>query len=344
MIRIDPPRIRVRILPRMALNEVAPPLPVPRIQLSHGGRKMPVIALGTAVDPPVPAEVTKSAVVQAIELGYRHFDTAHKYRSEQPIGDAVQEALNLGLIQSRDEVFITSKLWCGDTHPHLVVPGLKKTLGNLKMDWIDLYLIHWPLSCTPDKYDFPIKEDDFLPMDFEGVWAAMEECLKLGLAKCIGVSNFTCKKLKHLLSVASIPPAVNQVEVNPFWQQKKLIDLCRENGIAVTGYSPLGAIGTFYGSNKIMDCQVLQQIAKSEGKTVPQVCLRWAYEQGIAVAVKSFNRERMKENLMIFDWELSEEDHEKIRGITQSRTVTGWPYLSKKGPFRTLEELWDGEL
>ena len=81
------------------------------------------------------------------------------------------------------------------------------------MEWIDLYLIHWPLSCTPDKYDFPIKEDDFLPMDFEGVWAAMEECLKLGLAKCIGVSNFTCKKLKHLLSVAKIPPAVNQVSL-----------------------------------------------------------------------------------------------------------------------------------
>jgi len=112
----------------MAPNEVAPPLPVPRIQLSHGARNMPVIALGTAADPPVPAEVTKSAVVDAIQLGYRHFDTAHKYRSEQPIGDAVQEAVNLGLIQSRDEVFITSKLWCGDAHPHLVVSGLKKTL------------------------------------------------------------------------------------------------------------------------------------------------------------------------------------------------------------------------
>ncbi|KAL2904165.1 Non-functional NADPH-dependent codeinone reductase 2 [Bienertia sinuspersici] len=348
-IKLGPLRLGVVSLstqPKMTTNEVAPPrqLSVPEIKLSHGGRSIPVMGLGTAVDPPVSLEDTKSAVIRAMEVGYRHFDTAHKYKSEQPIGEAVQEALSLGLIQSRDELFITSKLWCGDAHPDLVVPGLKKSLRNLKMDWIDLYLIHWPLSCQPGKTDFPIKEDDFLPMDFQGVWAAMEECQKLGLAKCIGVSNFSCKKLEHLLAIANFPPAVNQVEVNPFWQQKKLIDLCRENGILITAYSPLGAIGTFYGSNRILESEVLQEIAKSKGKSIPQVCLRWLYEQGVSVVVKSFNKERMKENLKIFDWELTEEEHEKIRGIPQSRGVTGWPYLSEKGPFKTLEELWDGEI
>ncbi|CAO2829175.1 unnamed protein product [Amaranthus hypochondriacus] len=330
----------------MTINSSTRPsqLRVPELKLSHGDRSIPVIGLGTAVDPPVSAEDMKSAVLQAIEVGYRHFDTAHKYKSEQPIGEAVQEALSMGIIQSRDELFITSKLWCGDAHPDLVVPGLQKSLRNLKMEWIDLYLIHWPLSCQPGKYDFPIKEDDFLPMDFHGVWAAMEECKKLGLTKCIGVSNFSCKKLKDLLAVTKIPPAVNQVEVNPFWQQKKLIDLCKENGIVITAYSPLGAIGTFYGSNRVLESQVLQEIAKAKGKSIPQVCLRWAYEQGITLVVKSFNKERMKENLMIFDWELSEEDNEKIRGIPQSRGVTGWPYLSNKGPFKTLEQLWDGEI
>ncbi|XP_074274475.1 non-functional NADPH-dependent codeinone reductase 2-like [Silene latifolia] len=319
-------------------------LSAPRVKLNNELIQIPVIGLGTAVDPPVPDDEIKSAVIRAIEVGFRHFDTAHKYRSEKPIGEAVQEALSTGLIQSRDELFITSKLWCGDAHPDLVVDALAKTLRNLKMEYIDLYLIHWPLSCQPGKYDFPIKEDDFLPMDFEGVWRAMEECQKLGLAKSIGVSNFSCKKLKDLLAVSKIPPAVNQVEVNPFWQQKKLIDLCKENGILVTAYSPLGAIGTFYGSNRVLESEVLQEIAKSKGKSIPQVCLRWAYEQGIAVVVKSFNRERMIENLTIFDWELSEEDHEKIQGIPQSRGVTGWPYLSNKGPFKTLEELWDGEI
>ncbi|KAL9246457.1 hypothetical protein vseg_019989 [Gypsophila vaccaria] len=317
---------------------------IPHLNITQGDRSMPVIALGTAVDPPVSEDIIKTSIIRAIEVGYRHFDTAHKYKSEKPIGEAVQEALGLGLIQSREDVFITSKLWCGDAHSHLVLPGLTKTLENLKMEWIDLYLIHWPLSCQPGKYDFPIKEDDFMPMDFEGVWRAMEECQKLGLAKCIGVSNFSCKKLNDLLAISKIPPAVNQVEVSPFWQQKKLTDLCKQNGILVAAYSPLGAIGTFYGSNRVLECEVLQEIAKSKGKSIPQVCLRWAYEQGIAVVVKSFNTERMKENLSIFGWELSEDDHEKIRGIPQSRGVTGWPYLSKKGPFKTLEELWDGEL
>ncbi|XP_010695885.2 non-functional NADPH-dependent codeinone reductase 2 [Beta vulgaris subsp. vulgaris] len=330
----------------MSTNEAAPAneFRVPQMKLSHGGRSIPVIGLGTAVDPPVSAEYMKSAVLRAIEVGYRHFDTAHKYKSEQPIGDAVQEALSLGLIQSRDELFITSKLWCGDAHPSLVLPGLHKSLRNLKMEWIDLYLIHWPLSCQPGKLDFPIKEDDFLPLDFQGVWAAMEECQNLGLVKCIGVSNFSCKKLQNLLAIAKIPPAVNQVEVNPFWQQKKLIELCKENEILITAYSPLGAIGTFYGSSRILESEVLQEIAEAKKKSIPQVCLRWAYEQGITVVVKSFNEERMKENLMIFDWELTEEDHEKIRGIPQSRGVTGWPYLSKQGPFTTLDELWDGEI
>ncbi|GMH27620.1 hypothetical protein Nepgr_029463 [Nepenthes gracilis] len=326
---------------------VSPPssrLTIPEVQLSHGGRSVPLIGLGTAVDPPVSSEVTKAAILKAIGSGYRHFDTAVRYRTEQPLGDALQEALRLGLLKTRDEVFITSKLWCGDAHPELIVPAIHKSLRNLRLEYLDLFLIHWPVSSQPGKTDFPIKKEDFLPMEYESVWAAMEECQKLGLTKCIGVSNFSSKKLAHILSVAKIPPAVNQVEVNPFWQQKKLIDFCKRNGIQVTAYSPLGAIGTFYGSNRVMECQVLKEIAKARGKTVPQVCLRWAYEQGIAVVVKSFNSERMKENLMIFDWELSAEDHEKISQIPQSRGVTGWPYISPIGPIKTLEELWDGEL
>uniref|UniRef100_A0A803MBT1 NADP-dependent oxidoreductase domain-containing protein n=1 Tax=Chenopodium quinoa TaxID=63459 RepID=A0A803MBT1_CHEQI len=338
MIRVDPLRVRAIHLTTES-NMTSPPsqLRVPQIKLSHGERSIPVIGLGTAVDPPVSADEMKSAVVRAIEVGYRHFDTAHKYKSEQPVGDAVQEALSLGLVQSRDELFITSKLWCGDAHPNLVVPGLQKSLRNLKMEWIDLYLIHWPLSCQPGKNDFPIKEDDFLPMDFQGVWAAMEECQKLGLAKCIGVSNFSCKKLNDLLAIAKIPPAVNQVEVSPFWQQKKLIDLCKENGILITAYSPLGAIGTFYGSNRILESEVLQEIAKSKGKSIPQVCLRWAYEQEITIVVKSFNNERMKENLKIFDWELTEEDHEKIReSLRVEGSLAGLIY-QRKGLLRHLK-------
>ncbi|GAB2280386.1 hypothetical protein Dimus_015021 [Dionaea muscipula] len=317
---------------------------VPRARLSHGGGSMPLLGLGMAPDPPVPHDVTRGAVLDALEVGYRHFDTAALYKTEQPLGEAISQALLSSLIRSREEIFVTSKLWCSDAHKGLVLPALHKTLQNLELDYVDLYLIHWPVSSTPGAIEYPIKKEDFRPMDYKSIWADMEECQKLGLAKAIGVSNFSCKKLSHLLAIATIPPAVNQVEVNPAWQQKKLIDFCKANNILVTAYSPLGATGTFYGNNRVLESDIINEIATTRGKTAAQVSLRWAFEQGIAVVVKSFNRERMKQNLDIFDWELSADDHEKIRKIPQSRVCTGSDYTSSYGPFRTLEELWDEEL
>lgn len=304
---------------------------------------MPVLGFGTASDPPVDSETTKNAVLQAIELGYRHFDTAALYNSEQPLGEAIAEALNRGLIKSRDEVFITSKLWCSEAHAQFVHPALQRTLKNLNMDYIDLFLIHWPVSSKPGIIEYPIKPEEFLPMDFKSVWAAMEDCQRLGLTKSIGVSNFSWKKLEEILSTANIPPAVNQVEVNPCWQQKKLIEFCNAKGIVVVAYSPLGAAGTFYGTNRVLNSPVLNQIAKARGKSVAQVTLRWAYEQGIGVVVKSFNKDRMQQNLEIFDWSLSNEDLQKIGEIPQGRACTGTDYTSIYGPYKTVEELWDGD-
>ncbi|XP_058193265.1 non-functional NADPH-dependent codeinone reductase 2-like [Rhododendron vialii] len=317
---------------------------IPETPLSSGGRKMPVLGFGTASDPPVAAETTKQAVLHAIEVGYRHFDTAALYYTEEPLGEAIAEAINLGLIKSREEIFITSKLWCSDSHQEFVLPALRKTLKKLKLEYIDLYLIHWPVSSKPGIYKYPIKKEDFLPMDYKSVWSAMEECQRLGLTKAIGVSNFSCKKLADVLATAIISPAVNQVEVNPVWQQKKLIEFCKGNGILVVAYAALGAVGTFYGTNRVMESDTLKEIAKARGKTVAQVCLRWAYEQGIGVVVKSFNKERMKQNLEIFNWALSKEESQKIGEIPQSRACLGKDYTSVYGPFKTIEEVWDGEL
>ncbi|XVF44102.1 hypothetical protein PTKIN_Ptkin02bG0093400 [Pterospermum kingtungense] len=319
---------------------------VPQYELASNGsgKRMPVLGFGTATSPPVEPEATKTAVLAAIKVGYRHFDTATKYGSEEPLGEAIQEALSIGLIQSRDELFITTKLWCGDAHGQLVVPALKRSLQKLKLEYLDLFLIHWPVSAKPGTYEFPIKEENFLPMDFKSVWGAMEDCQRLGLTKYIGVSNFTCKKLKDILNVAKIPPAVNQVEMNPLWQQKKLKEFCLAKGIFLTAYSPLGANGTTWGDNRVLECEVLKEIARAEGKTVAQVSLRWAYEQGVGVIVKSFNGERMKQNLEIFDWSLDEEDLKKIDYIPQNRGVLGLHYISKYGPYKTVEEMWDGEL
>lgn len=286
----------------------------------------------------------KESILHAIELGYRHFDSASLYQSEVPLGEAISDALRLGLIKSRDELFITSKLWCSDGHKDLVLPALQKTLENLQLEYLDLYLIHWPVSSKPGEYVLPVKEKDLLPMDFQSVWEAMEECQKLGLAKSIGVSNFSCKKLENLLATAKIPPAVNQVEISPLWQQKKIREFCEEKGIHVTAYSPLGAKGMLWGTNNVMECQVLKEIAAARGKSMAQICLRWVHEQGVSVLVKSFNKERIKQNLDIFDWKLSQEDLKRISQIPQQRAYMAAEFVSEKGPYKSVEEFWDGEI
>eukprot|EP00262_Sarcandra_glabra_P015788 TRINITY_DN495_c1_g1_i1.p1 TRINITY_DN495_c1_g1~~TRINITY_DN495_c1_g1_i1.p1 ORF type:complete len:335 (+),score=41.68 TRINITY_DN495_c1_g1_i1:92-1006(+) len=304
---------------------------------------MPLIGMGTAQRPFV-LEAMKSALLHAIELGYRHFDTGAVYMSEQPLADVVAEALNRGLIKSRTDLFITSKLWCSDAHAHLVLPALQKSLKNLNMEYLDLYLLHWPLSLKPGESELPFNQEDLLPMDFKFVWEAMEECQRLGLTKSVGVSNFSCKKLADLLETATIPPAVNQVEMHAVWQQKKLRAFCATKGIHVSAYSPLGAKGTFWGSADVMDCDVLKEIAEARGKSVAQIALRWVYEQGASLLVKSFNKERMGENLKIFDWVLSDQDKEKISQIPQRKVNLGKEFIAIDGPYKSVEELWDGEI
>ncbi|MED6215987.1 hypothetical protein PIB30_003185 [Stylosanthes scabra] len=300
---------------------------------------MPVMGLGTAdALESNGGDTTKQAVIEAIKVGYRHFDTASIYGSEQALGKAIAEALTLGLISSRDELFITSKLWLSDNHPHLVLPALRKSLENLGLEYLDLYLIHWPLSAKPGLVKVPYDEDDLVPFDLNGVWASMEESHKLGLVKSIGVSNFSTKKLEHLLSFATIPPAVNQVEMNASWQQKNLTEYCKAKGIIVTAYSPLGAKGTSWGSNDVMDSELLKEIAKAHGKSVARVSLRWLYEQGVTFAVKSYNKDRIKQNLQIFDFSLTNDDYQKISQIKHTRKA-------KNGPttFMAAHDLFDGE-
>ncbi|XP_020231588.1 methylecgonone reductase [Cajanus cajan] len=317
---------------------------IPEVILSSG-QKMPVIGLGTAAIPPPPHEALTSILIDAFEVGYKHFDTASLYETEEPLGKAVAKALELGLIKSRDEVFITSKLWTTDAHPDLVVPSLKTSLQKLGLEYVDLYLIHWPLRMKPEAkgYHNILKENVIPSFDMKGTWEAMEECFRLGLAKSIGVSNFGIKKLTQLLENATIPPAVNQVEMSPAWQQGKLREFCKQKGIHVSAWSPLGAYKTSYGTNTVMESPILKEIACARQKSTAQIALRWIYEQGTIAIVRSFNKERMKQNLDIFDWELSEEESQKFSEIPQHRTYHGVCFVSENGPYKTLEELWDGD-
>ncbi|PSR90912.1 Non-functional NADPH-dependent codeinone reductase [Actinidia chinensis var. chinensis] len=185
----------------------------------------------------------RKAILHSIIIGYRHFDAAAVYQSEQCLGEALAQALELGLVKSRQELFITSKLWCAYAHPDRVLPALQNTLKRLGMEYIVLYLIHYPMSL---------------------------KSVGCGLPRNIGVSNFSCKKLEHLLLTSMIPPAVNQVEMSPFWQQAKLGEFCQKKGIHITAFSDLGATGTLWASNQVLDSEVLKEIAETKGKTVAQ--------------------------------------------------------------------------
>ncbi|CAM0904460.1 unnamed protein product [Alopecurus aequalis] len=303
---------------------------IPEFLAGSGGRPLPAVGFGTASFPFV-AEDVKKAVLAALELGYRNIDTASLYGSEKLAGEAVAEAARCGVIASRGEVFVTTKVWCTQCHPDLVLPSLKESLQELQMEYVDLYLVHWPMSVKPSKPYFPMKREDIVPMDLEGVWAAMEECHRLGFAKMIGVSNFTTKKLQELLAIAKIPPAVNQVELNPIWQQQKLIEFCKEKGIHVSAYSPLGGQSRTSKINAVLQSEVLKEIAEARGKSIAQISLRWIYEQGASMVAKSMKKERLKENIEIFDWELTDEDRFKIAQIPQQKKVTVRAILSPEG-------------
>uniref|UniRef100_A0A7N0TV61 NADP-dependent oxidoreductase domain-containing protein n=1 Tax=Kalanchoe fedtschenkoi TaxID=63787 RepID=A0A7N0TV61_KALFE len=291
-----------------------PSVVIPEVALASDIR-MPVIGLGTSSSPPAGAQAVRGAVLEAIKAGYRHFDTASLYGSEEPLGEAIAEAIDAGLVESRREVFVTSKLWATSAEPQLVLPSIKNSLRNLKLEYLDLYLIHMPLRLSRSE------QLAAHPLDIKSVWEAMEECQKSGLARAIGVSNFSCKKLAELLSSATIPPAVNQVEMNPLWHQKQLREFCEVNRIHITAYSPLGASGTSWGDNRVLENDVLQGIAKTKGKSVAQVSLRWLYEQGVSMVAKSFDKDRMRSNLDIFSWSLTEEETEKIDQLPQRKGV-----------------------
>ncbi|KAJ9699617.1 hypothetical protein PVL29_005471 [Vitis rotundifolia] len=295
---------------------------IPGVLLSSG-QEMPLVGMGTATSPwPQPHHLT-SILVDAIEVGYRHFDTAELW----------QRLWREASFKGRSEVFITSKLWCKDNHPDLVLPAINKTLQKLGMEYVDLYLVHWPVRLKKDAPDKDFRGKDVVPWDMKGTWEAMEECCRLGLAKSIGVSNFSCKKLSQLLQYAAIPPAVNQVEMNAAWQQVKLREFCREKGIHVGAWSPLGANGAFWGSLAVVESPILKEISAAKGRSLAQVALRWLHQ----------HREKMTENLQIFDWEFNDDELTKIEKIPQRRGFAGQWFVHPNGPYKSVEELWDDD-
>ncbi|ONK58112.1 uncharacterized protein A4U43_C09F8250 [Asparagus officinalis] len=201
--------------------------------------------------------------------------------------------------------------------------------------------IHWPFRLK--KGTSPSGEN-VIPSDIRSTWAAMEKLYDSGKAKAIGVSNFSCKKLKDLLDIARVPPAVNQVECHPSWQQKKLRSFCDSKGIHISAYRPLGPRASEGFSNNLQSHPIITEIAEKLGKSPAQVILRWGIQMGHSVLPKSTNEGRLKTNLDIFDWSIPADLFVKLEDIEQAKLVTGQIFVSPDGICKSEEEVWDGEI
>ena len=301
------------------------------LSLSNGAA-MPAVGLGFwKLGPADVAHV----VPAAIQAGYRHFDCACDYGNEAEVGSALAEALANGLCR-REDLWLTSKLWNTYHAPQHVRPALERSLRDLRVDYLDLYLIHFPISLKyvpfdkryPPEWIFdpaattPRMEFEHVPM--HDTWRAMEDLVRSGLVRNIGVCNFNCSLLRDLLSYASIRPAVLQVELHPYLTQEKLLRFCHEERIAVTGFSPLGAHSYFQlnmadARESVLDQPVIREIAQRHQKTPAQVVLRWGVQRGTAVIPKTSSIARLSENLAVFDFALTADEMAAVAGLDRNR-------------------------
>ena len=260
----------------------------------NDGREMPVLGLG--VYKATEDEELKQAISSAVSWGYRLIDTASFYKNEEGVGKGIQ-ALDI----PREDLFVTTKIWNTAQRIGDIEDSFNRSLERLGLDYVDLYLIHWPV-----------------PGCFGNTWKAMEKLREEGKVKSIGVSNFSIQDLELLKTVSDVVPAVNQVEFHPFFNHPELKAYCQENGIALQAYAPL-ARGAYLNS------PLMIEIGKNHQKSPAQVGLRWLVQQGIGVIPKSVHEERLAENSQIFDFVLSDEEMAAITAMDVQQRVAGIP-------------------
>lgn len=282
----------------------------PNITLNNG-IMMPALGFGVYRIPP---EQTTDIVLTALETGYRLIDTAAAYNNEKGVGEAIARS---GL--PRSEIFITSKLWPTDYGYESALKAFDKSLSKLGLDYVDMYLLHWPL-----------------PSDFSktiGAYRALERELRNGRIRAIGVCNHNAANLEQLIAETGLVPAVNQVELHPFFTQAELVQAHKKLGIITQAWSPLGGVNIYDAApdkaRHVLDHPVIASIAERMGKTPGQIVLRWHIQQGYSAIPKSVHAKRIAENINIFDFELSNDDMTKIsrldtgiRGGDDPQTVT----------------------
>jgi diketogulonate reductase-like aldo/keto reductase len=293
---------------------MAPPdmLRYAKIPLNNGSGAIPAVGFGTLIADPI---ATKEATRTALEVGFRHFDCAERYRNEEEVGDAMQAAFRAGIAR-REDIFVTTKLWNTNHRPERVKPAFDASRRRLQIDTVDCYLIHTPFAFRPGDEQDPRDERDQVIYD-SGVtlvetWGALERLVDEGQCKSIGLSDVTLDQLRGIVAAARIKPAVAQVECHPYFPQWDLVEFCRENGIVVQAGAPLG-----HGLDpKVLDDPVIAAIAQRVHKTPAQVALAWAVQRGTAFLVTSRTASRIQEN-----FDISTLPQDAMREISQGITT-----------------------
>ncbi|XP_052583799.1 estradiol 17 beta-dehydrogenase 5-like isoform X1 [Peromyscus californicus insignis] len=298
----------------------------------NDGHFIPVLGFGTAI----PSEVSKSKATEAtkiaIDAGFRHIDSAHMYQNEEEVGLAIRSKIEDGTVK-REDIFYTSKLWCTFHRPELVKSCLEQSLKKLQLDYVDLYLINFPMALKPGEEYFPIDEHGKAisdTVDLCDTWEAMEKCKDAGLAKSIGVSNFNRRQLEMILNKPGLKykPVCNQVECHPYLNQSKLLDFCKSKDIVLVAYSALGTHRDKHWVDQstpvLLDDPVLASMAKKYKQTPALIALRYQIQRGVVVLVKSLNEARIKENMQVFEFQLRPEDMKVLDGLNRNlRYVAG---------------------
>lgn len=301
-------------------------------------------------------EDTADTVVEAVRAGYRHFDSAADYANEAETGEGLARAMAEGLVK-REELWVTSKLWNTFHAPEHVEEACRKSLADLQLDYLDLYLIHFPIALEyvpiEERYPpewlhdpeaaNPVMKPAKVPL--HQTWMAMEALVEKGLVNRIGVCNYNSALIHDLMTYAKVPPATLQIEAHPYLTQDKLIRCARGYRIDVTAFSPLGAqsyfeLGMANAGESLLGAAPVMVAAQAHGKTPAQVLLRWGVQRGTAVIPKTSKPERMRENLAIFDFELSAVEMAAIASLDQNRRFND-PGVFAEEAFRTFHPIYD---